>query len=123
MRGVVQGRIDAYIDALNAAEQDIAEESTTVKRAFADYVIAHINIIGVHDIFGCDIKENWRSKCKRMRELLCEGVFRRAIQNENLLMNLHALPVVLCNYNFTCLGGLIYFARSLQNRRRGKKAE
>jgi len=122
MRGVVQGRIDAYIDALNAAEQDIVEESTKVKRAFADYIIAHINIIGVHDIFAYDIKASWRSKCRKMSDLLSEDVLRRGIENTSVRENPQAFPVMLCKYHLTCIGGMIYYVRSLQNRRRNQMA-
>ena len=52
MRKVVEGRIGEYIRALEVAEQDIKGEDNAIKSAFIDYVIAHINIIGVHTCKG-----------------------------------------------------------------------
>lgn len=122
MRGLVQGRVDAYIEALYAAERDVSDESQLVKNAFADYVIAHINIIGVHDIFGCEINESWKLKCQKMKELLNQDVFRNAIHLTNVRSNHHAVPVVLCKHHLVGLGGLIYYVRSLLNKRRSEKA-
>ncbi len=122
MRGFVDGRINAYIKALEVAERDIDEESPLVKKAFVDYVSAHVNIIGVHDIFSCDIKEPWRERCKKMRQCLQEGVIQRAVDKVSLSTGISNLPVLLCKYHLTFLGGLIYYIRSLQNKKRYGKA-
>lgn len=123
MRSFVDGRIGAYIKALEAAEKDVEEESPTVKQAFADYVSAHINIIGVHDIFSCDIKESWIKRCQKMRQCLREGVLQRALEKIELSSGIQNLPVLLCKYRLTALGGIIYYLRSLQNRRRYRKGK
>lgn len=123
MRSFVDGRIEAYIKALEAAEKDVEEESPLVKRAFADYVSAHINIIGVHDIFSCDIRESWGDRCRKMRQCLEEGVIQRALLRIALSSDIQNLPVLLCKYRLTAIGGMIYYLRSLQNRRRYKKGK
>ncbi len=123
MRSFVDGRIGAYIKALEAAEKDVEEESPLVKRAFADYISAHINIIGVHDIFSCDIKESWIKRCQKMRQCLREGVLQRALKEIALSSGIQNLPVLLCKYRLTALGGIIYYLRSLQNRRRYRKGK
>ena len=57
MRGLVEGRVNKYLSALRIAEKDIENSSDLVKHAFLYYLIAHIKIIGVHDIFNVEIKE------------------------------------------------------------------
>ena len=122
MRSFVDGRIEAYIKAMEAAERDVENESPEVRRAFADYVFTHINIIGVHDIFSCDIRKSWINRCRKMRQCLKEGVVQRALEKISLSSGIQNLPVLLCKYHFTLLGGMIYFLRSLQNKRRYLKA-
>jgi len=121
-RGFVDGRISAYIRALEVAETDIEGECQVVKNAFSDYVIAHINIIGVHDIFGCEIKEAMMDRCRKMRQLLKEGVIERAMNKANVCFSIQTLPVVLCKHRLTIWGGVIYYVRSLQNKERYRKA-
>ncbi len=118
MRSFVDGRIGAYIKALEAAEKDVENESPVVKRAFIDYVLAHVNIIGVHDIFSCNIRESWIGRCQKMRQCLEEGVIQRTVGKNDLSLGIQSLPVLLCKYRLTLMGGIIYYLRSLQNRRR-----
>lgn len=105
MRGFVEGRIGKYTKALEVAGIDIEDECFEVKQAFIDYVIAHINIIGVHDIFGYEIKEKWGNRCRKMRSLLKENVIERTIKDVRFSMNLQSLPVKLCKHHLTILGG------------------
>ena len=118
MRSFIDGRIGAYIKALEVAEKDVENESPEVKRAFADYVSAHVNIIGVHDIFSCDIRESWIRRCQKMGQCLKEGVIQRAIEEITISSGIQNLPVVLCKHRLTAMAGLIYYLRSLQNKRR-----
>lgn len=122
MRGFVEGRIEKYITALEVAESDVESESKIIKNAFVNYMIAHINIIAVHDVFGCEIKDTWRNKCRKMRNLMQESVIERTLKGKIIPINLQSLPVLMCRYHLTVLGGLVYYARSLQNRRRYIKA-
>ena len=122
MRGFVEGRIEKYITALEAAESDVEGESSVIKHAFIDYVIAHINIMGVHDVFGCEVKETWRNRCRKMRNLMQESVIERTLNGKSISKNLQSLPVLLCRYHLTALSGVIYYTRSLQNRKRYIKA-
>ena len=123
MRSFVDGRIEAYIKALEAAEKDVEEESPLVKRAFADYVSTHVNIIGVHDIFSCDIKGSWIKRCQKMKRCLKEGVVQRTLDKITISSDIQNLPVLLCKYRLTAIGGMIYYLRSLQNRKRYRKGK
>ena len=118
MRSNAYGRIGAYIRALEVAEKDVENESPAVKKAFVDYVSAHVNIIGVHDVFSCDIRESWGKRCQKMRQCLEEGAIQRAVRVIDLSSGIQNLPVLLCKYRLTFMGGIIYYLRSLQNRRR-----
>lgn len=105
MRGFVEGRINAYLTALEVTEGNIMPESQVVKQAFMDYVFAHINIIGVHDIFNCTINETWKNRCRRMEELMVVDVIRRAVNNKRFTLSLQTLPVMLCKHHLTVMGG------------------
>ena len=122
MRSFVEGRTEKYIKALEVAESDVEEEREKVKQAFLDYTIAHINIIGVHDIFACEIKETWKNRCKKMNNLMKEGVLERTLLDMSFSANLQSLPVILCKHHLTAAGGIIYYVRSLQNRKRYRRA-
>ncbi len=122
MRGFVDGRIEKYIMALEKAQNDIKGESSKVQQAFIDYVIAHINIMGVHDVFEVEIKESWKTRCMKMKKLMAESVIRESIESKSVSMSINMLPILLCKNHLIALGGIVYYVRSFQNRMRYKKA-
>ena len=122
MRGFVEGRSEKYITALEAAEADVYGESRIIKYAFADYVIAHINIMGVHDVFACEVRKPWINRCKKMHTLMQQSIIERTIQDVKFSMNIQSLPVMLCKYHLTAVAGVIYYGRSQQNKKRQLRA-
>ncbi len=124
MRSIVPGRIEAYLTALEKAEASAAASPPLVRDAFPDYVSAHISLVGVHDIFNCEIKTPWKQKCEQMQKFLSRPVIRNTLRKMPLRKALHLqnLPAFCFANRLISAGGFICFARSMQNRRRWQKA-
>ena len=124
MRSYSSDRVEKYIDALKVAQTDIENESSKIKQAFRDYVIAHVNIIAVHDIFSSDVRMNWIEKKKKMRELLSLDVIKRELDTMKIsdAKNLYNMPAVFFKHGMISVGGLVCQIRSIQNGKRFKKA-
>lgn len=124
MRSYSKDRIVEYIKALREAEKDVKSGPRAIRRAFRDYVITHLNIIAVHDIFGYDVDLRWGEKKQKMTELLKTDVIKRSVNTLTIsdITSLNNLPALLFKYHLISLGGVICYFRSLQNKRRYQKA-
>ncbi|GEM_PF-2129223 len=124
MRGFQEGRIQKYLDAIRAADKDLAPESEEVHRAFRDFVIAHVNIMAVHDIFGTEIEASQKERKEKIRSVMAEEPVRKAVESLRLtdLKDPNNLPSYLFSHGAFLPGGWICLLRSLQNRRRYRKA-
>lgn len=124
MRSIVPDRIEAYLAALEKAETDVTASAPIVQDAFLDYVAAHISLVGVHDIFNCDIRNPWTQKCEQMNIFLSQPVIRNTLKNMTLRrgLRLQNLPSYCFTHHLINTGGWICYLRSLQNRRRWQRA-
>ena len=124
MRSIVPDRIEAYLAALEKAKADVTASVPVVQDAFLDYVAAHISLVGVHDIFNCDIKNPWTQKCEQIRIFLSQPVIRDTLRNMTFRrgLRLQNLPSYCFTHHLINTGGWICYLRSLQNRRRWQNA-
>lgn len=124
MRSIVSDRIEAYLAALEKAEADITVSDPALQDAFPDYIAAHVSLVGVHDIFNCEIKNPWTQKCEQMRVFLSQPIIRNALKNMTLRkgLRLQNLPSYCFTHHLINTGGWICYLRSLQNHRRWQKA-
>ena len=117
MRSYNEKRTKAYIQSLEAVKDDLSPTDEETRAAFRDYVYAHINLIGVHDIYNSTIKEKWRERNHKTRSLIQEKVISDAIKELKIsdARNIQRLPSLFFKMHAYSLGGLMCYMRSLQN--------
>ena len=122
MRSINEKRTLAYLESLQTASGSIDEANREEKNAFNDYVYAHINLIGVHDIYNCEITGKWLSRNRKMKELVKSEVIRNALGDLSFkdIRNIQRLPSWLFKTHAFSAGGFICYIRSKQNAKRVK---
>ena len=123
MRSYHPERIQSYLNALKCAEADIEDVNEEIRYAFRDYVIAQVNLMAVHDIFGTDIQLTAKERKARMKDLLETDVIRHALQTlrPKDLKDLHMVPSFLFQHGWIHTGGAVCRLRSRQNKQRYQK--
>ena len=115
-RTVDQSRITGHLDAMRLVEKESPQGE-----ALMQYILAHINLIAVHDIFNCEIKCRWGERVRQIKGLINQDVMKRQLENLRFSTNLQMLPPFLFKSKLYTLGGLICYMRSVSNRRAYKK--
>lgn len=106
-----------YLKSLETTSKDIENESITVKVAYVEYILAHLNLIAVHDIFDLQIKGSFWEKNKNMRRLIKEPVFEKALHDIPLkqCLNMHLSPEVCIKCHLSLVGGAICYFKAYLN--------
>ena len=119
-RSTSREKQNEYLQALEVVKRDIVDQNPAIRRAFMNYVIAHINLICVHEIFNCLIKKPWSQRVKDVHKLLNHEVVRIEIQKIKLrdVSDIQLLPAFLFKFHWYFLGGFICYLKSSQNRRK-----
>lgn len=108
-----------YLKSLEITARDVEDEPLIVKNAYVEYVLAHLNLIAVHDIFDLQIKEPIWEKFRKMRKLIQEPVFHKALRdiplNKCLTMQLSPEAFIKCHLSI--VGGGICYVKALLNYR------
>ena len=117
MRSYNEKRTQAYIQSLEAVREDLIPIDEDTQDAFHYYVYAHINLIGVHDIYNSSIKEKWSVRNSKARSLIQEKVIKDAIKKLKITktLNMQRLPSMFFKLHAYSLGGLMCYLRSLHN--------
>lgn len=109
-RTIDQGRAAGHLDAMRLVEQMVPGDESLM-----EYILAHINLIAVHDIFNCEIKCSWRDRIRQIKRLINEDVMKRQLKKLRFTTNLQLLPSFLFKNKLYSLGGLICYLRSVNN--------
>lgn len=119
MRSYNEKRTKAYIQSLEAIREDLDGNQET-ESAFRDFIYAHINLIGVHDIYNSTVKCKWKERNRKTSFLLQEKVINDAIKALKVseALNIQRMPSWFFKIHAYSLGGLICYVRSLQNEKR-----
>lgn len=119
VRSVDNTRTEAYLEALDTISKRIPSnsESTT------DFVLAHLNLICVHDIYTQDNKTTWKEKNNRAKEVVSDPVVGKAVATVKVrdLRNINRIPAFFFKHNLYTMGGLICSVRSSQNIKKQRK--
>ena len=115
-RTVDQSRKVGHLEAMRLVEKESPQDE-----ALMQYVLAHINLVAVHDIFNCEIKCGWEERVMQIKSLVNEDVMKRQLEKLRFTTNLQMLPPFLFKVKMYTLGGLICYMRSVSNRKAYKK--
>ena len=112
MRSADSARTKGYLDALDFVRKELPHDS-----AYRSFVAAHVNLIGVHDIFSCAERCSWKKRIRKLKRILDREVIREVMETVRFPRSLNMLPLFLFKYRLYSMGGMICFLRSASNRR------
>lgn len=74
-------RLNSYVASMVASREVMRGQSGEAMAAFWEYVLSHLNIILVHDVFDCLGALSWRERNRLLRELVEMKIFAEALEN------------------------------------------
>lgn len=125
MRGYDESRIQSYIYAMRASEKVLEGESERIRKAFREYVLCHLNLILVRNVFNRSIKVSEKERWEMMRKLLKEETFRQALEDTDLsqCLSTQMVPELLLKCRMFHAAGAACIAKAMLNDYREKKAD
>jgi len=127
MRTLDDTRINGYIESMNASNEVLSGESEIIKKAFRKYVLSHLNIIFVHDVFEIKKKpfknHTFKSDYKKMKELLKVDVFKDSLNNISIFecFSIMYLPELFLKLHLGIFTAMLCYIKSYLNSIKEKK--
>lgn len=123
MRGYDESRIDAYVRAIEASEKVMDGESEIIRRAFLEYVLCHLNLLLVRNVYSRQISMSPRQRDQKMRELCEVPVFYNALSKIDMksCLSMQLLPELFLKSHMRLPAQVLCVAKALQNSRRERK--
>lgn len=120
MRRVDNSRIKEYIKSMECSEKIMLNESLEVKNSFKKYVLQHLNIILVHDVFVYRKKISLFKDYKLMKEVLKENVFSESLKNIPLreCFSMMLLPELFLKLHLGYLSAILCYIKSYINQKK-----
>ena len=113
VRSADSSRIEAYFTALDTISKNMLMETD----ASMDFVLAHLNLICVHDIYTRNNMYTWREKNKKTKEVICHPIVNKAVGNVGIgdMININRIPAFFFKHGMYTVGGIVCSFRSWQN--------
>ena len=119
-RSIDDSRIDAYIDALVKVRTVLEGKYCD---SFRDYVIAHIDLICVHNIYNFEEKKRWADRNMQLKDLMRHKIIREEVSNLSIssVRDIHYMPSYCFSKKMYSIGGMICMLKAKSNRRQYRK--
>lgn len=127
MRTFNKERLNMYLNSLEKSSVVIKNQSEIIKKAFSKYVLSHLNIILVHDIFEFKNKlfknRLFLQKYKLMKKLFEKNIFRNNLDNIKIYecFEKTLLPQFFYKIHFSFLTAVLCYLKSFINYKNEKK--
>lgn len=123
MRSYDGEKAKLYVQAMKETGKSVAEESEKIKNAFQKYILIHMNIAMVREIFAVAIKRSAKARLADMNVLIKESVFKQAILGTSIKECLvpRMLPIFFLKLHLNVLAAGMYTLRAAQNAKRERK--
>lgn len=114
---------EKYTEALKISEQYILRESAEVKKAFEKYVLMHLNLIMVHEVFAKENPNRFRYKLTLMKLLSELDIFSNYISATTVkdCKSLGMIPIFLLKHHIWVPAAWVYCFRVYQNSKRKQR--
>jgi glycosyltransferase involved in cell wall biosynthesis len=114
-----------YIYAMEKTGRSVQKESRAIQRAYGRYILMHLNILMVREVFVADNPDSFFRKLKRMRKIADRKIFARVIRDTKVsdCRTLKMMPVLMLKLRADIFAGAIFSVRAVINARREKNCE
>ena len=123
MRGSCGDKVDDYVFAMERTGRKCADESKAIQDAFQKYILMHLNVALVRDVFVASSTLTYSQKLKKMKEVASEKVFADAIKSVKMreCFSFRMIPILCMKYHFYWASSMVYLLRAYMNKRRESK--
>ena len=120
MRGYDEARIDAYIRAMKTSSAQMDGESELIRKAFREYVLCHLNLLLVRNVYNRQINITEEERTQKMKELCEVPVFAKALSEVQMkdCLNTQMLPELFLKMKMRRPAALLCRAKAELNKRR-----
>ena len=127
MRTADDTRINGYIESMILSNEIMKAESSIIKESFKKYVLSHLNIILVHDVF--DIKKkpfknhSFRDDYKKMKEIINNDIFKESLEKISIkeCFSTMYLPELFLKLHLGVFTAILCYLKSYLNSRMERK--
>ena len=115
-------KVQEYIYSMKESSKGMQDESPAIQGAFEKYVLMHLNIAMVREVFCKQNKASFTDKVRKMREVSNELPFAAYIKNVKMkeCTSVRMIPILCLKLRWDLFAGMIYNIRANQNSKREK---
>lgn len=113
-------KAEEYLFAMRVAFASVQQETPTIQKAFEKYVLMHLNIVMVREVFSSANPKNNSGKMKQMRLFLNQEPFKTSLQNVKIseCRSSRMLPILMLKLKCHSIAALAFRIKAEINRRR-----
>lgn len=106
-----------YTKALEVSEKTILKQEPELSKAYNSYILMHLNLIMVHEIFAIQNKQGWFKRIELLKSLISLPIFTRALKTVRIqeCRTGRMIPILLIKLKLYNLTGLLCRIRIHQN--------
>lgn len=112
-----------YIVSMLESKKAVEEADPFIQKAFETYVLMHLNIAMVREVFCVENSEGFTAKIKAMKEIAAKEPFAACIANVKASEcgSARMLPILCMKLKVPAFAGVIYTIRAKQNSKKEKR--
>lgn len=117
MRTYQGNKVDRYRLAMLETQKHVFFEQKNIQEAYKKYVLIHLNIALVRDVFCIGNCQKFNKKIYCMKQVAQTDIFAQAISKIKLkdCCSVCMLPILLLKWHYYWCSGIIYQLRAWQN--------
>lgn len=111
-------KVQGYLVALSESRKTIAQQKNyRLEHWFSFYILMHLNVMLVHEVFDVDNSHAWKSKLGQLKRVLNQPIIQQALKDVKLTEcnSIRTVPIMLLKLHMYSLAGALYTTRSKQN--------
>lgn len=116
MRTFDPRKVDDYLTALNITEKRIAV-FPELKKSYSIYVLMHLNIMMVHEVFDIENPKSYSEKLEQLKEVIKKAIIKNAISNIKIsdCKGFRMLPILAIKVRLYHVASVAFILRSRHN--------
>ena len=113
-------KVRHYTDAMEKTRESVSGEPEAIRKAFQTYVLMHMNIAMVREVFAVGNTNSKAEKKALMKQTASEKIFADAISStkKGECFSLRMAPILFLKMHLDGCAALVYSTRAKQNARR-----
>jgi glycosyltransferase involved in cell wall biosynthesis len=118
MRSFDSNKANDYLTALEITKRAVIQSNNqSLIHAYSFYILMHLNVMMVRDVFNIDNQESFSTKMHRLQSIITKPIIAKALRDVKLseCRSPRTVPILLLKTRMYRLVALAFIARSKQN--------